>query len=270
MAYDRCGMPIGCTSEARISIETLRDMARLTPNITLMVVFGSHARGDATPTSDLDIIYVKKRSDPLLYGELEKSIRRSGMHAHTLVPHTAASLRKDMNLYGTMEYWAMCEGVVIYDNGSSQAGGSILQHMIRYDSDTVRVCAPLWMQVAQSYITTSMAYERRNRRDNGFRCHALYMAVASIIKAILTHNRILFPFTRTLRPLYNMLPDKSIINDVCGLDTILGWERRVIDGVDRKTHSEAVEASGLTKRIHANTRQSLYGKEKQHKGTAVH
>ena len=255
----------GCTLEARECVEALRGLAHRAPNMALMVLFGSHARGDATAKSDLDVLYVERRSDQQLFGELEKTIRRSGMR-YTIVPHTATTLKREMNLYGRMEYWAMREGVVIHDG--SRAGKSILRHVIQYGPDTVRACAPQWMRVARAYINTGAKFGRDGR--DGLRCHALYFAVASIVKAILTHNGVLFPFTRILRPLYDILPDKSIIDDVCYLDRVLSWECRVIDGAGRKTHSEAAEAARLTKNIYENANKSMHGKGKRDKETAVH
>ena len=245
-------MPVGCTPEVRAAVEALRGVAR-DSNVAMMVVFGSQARGDARSDSDLDMLYVMRHSDP--FDEIDEAIKQSGVHS-TIIPHTAASLKREMNLYGRMEYWAMREGVVIHDGTRA---GSILRHVVRHDSDSVRACAPRWMRVARSYFTSIKAYERRGGRDNGFRCYMSYFAAASAIKAILTHNGVLFPFTRTLRPLYEMLPDRSIVDDVCGLDTVQSWERRPSDR-DNRTRSEALEASKLAKIIYVNADKSMHGK----------
>lgn len=270
-AFRSCGMTnrrmaapsavsVGCTPKVCDAVETLRGIAL---NTALLVVFGSQARGDAGPDSDLDILYVEGRRDQ--FEEIDNAVRRSGVES-TIIPHTRTSLRREMNLYGRMEYWAMREGVVIHADTKSK---SMLRCLVQYDSDTVRACAPQWMRVARSCFRQASSYERRGGRHNGFRCFMSYFAVTSMLKAVLTHNGLLFPFTRTLWPLYDMLPDVSILDNVCDVNTVQSWERYQ----DRKynvTRLDALKTTKLAKLIYAKTNDVICGESKQDKTSVVH
>jgi len=59
---------------------TLRRLLRTEPNAALAVVFGSFARGEEQPDSDLDLVIALRRADPLglerLRGRLQPHLRR--------------------------------------------------------------------------------------------------------------------------------------------------------------------------------------------------
>jgi predicted nucleotidyltransferase len=59
----------------------LRQLLRTEPNVALAVVFGSFARGEEQPDSDLDIVVALRRPDPLglerLRGRLQPHLNRS-------------------------------------------------------------------------------------------------------------------------------------------------------------------------------------------------
>jgi predicted nucleotidyltransferase len=58
----------------------LRQLLRTEPNVALAVVFGSFARGEAHPESDVDVVVALRRDDPLglerLRGRLQPHLRR--------------------------------------------------------------------------------------------------------------------------------------------------------------------------------------------------
>ena len=240
-----------CTRKAKVSINAVAMEARKTPDVVMVVVFGSQARGTATPHSDLDVLYVKRNRRAKLYDLFEKAIRRpQGIDRYTLFDHTAHSIKKKMNVYGTMEYWAMREGVIVYQ---SRQAGPILKRLANYDHDSLSACTREWFRTAEKYYADGVSYEEKYRRDDDFTCHMMYLSVTSLIKSVLVHNEIRFPFSRTLKPLYDLLPDKSTITNTCSLDLISSWQ----EGPVHKSHHEAMQAARLAQKIYSDTEKSL-------------
>jgi len=85
-----------------------------------IVLFGSVARGDEGPDSDLDLLVVFDRIDPADRTRLISSIRR-GISARAPIDVFVTDLieyecRKDV--IGSMAYWPAREGEVVYERAS--------------------------------------------------------------------------------------------------------------------------------------------------------
>jgi predicted nucleotidyltransferase len=80
-------------------------------------LFGSRARGDASPTSDWDLLVVvpddtqESVIDPRVAWRLQ---RASGVHAD-VIPCRASEFRDDRGTVNTISYVVACEGVLIYE-----------------------------------------------------------------------------------------------------------------------------------------------------------
>lgn len=243
-----------CTRSAMVSINGIVEAARNTAGTVMVVVFGSQARGTATARSDLDVLYVAQNRHVELYDLFEKAIRRpQGIEKHSLFGHTAHSIKKKMNIYGTMEYWAMREGAIIYLD--DKRAGSVLRRLVDYEDDAslLSACAGEWLKIAERYYSDGATYEKKYRRDDDFTCHMMYLSISSMIKSMLVLDGIRFPFTRTLKPLYDLLPDKSMIVDACSLDLISTWQ----EGPVHKNHQETVQALRLTQNIYSDTKKRI-------------
>lgn len=81
-----------------------------------VILFGSHARHDATRRSDLDLLVIV----PMAEHRIEESVRlrlalRNLPIAVDLIVYTRADVEQRGNLPGTMLYHALREGKVLYD-----------------------------------------------------------------------------------------------------------------------------------------------------------
>lgn len=85
-----------------------------------IVLFGSVARGDEGPDSDLDLLVVLDRVEPVDRARLVSSIRRS-IRARAPIDVFVTDLaeyerRKDV--IGSMIYWPAREGEVVYERAA--------------------------------------------------------------------------------------------------------------------------------------------------------
>lgn len=86
-------------------------------NPAKVIVFGSVARGDERPGSDLDLLVVFDEVDPRTRIDLMGSVRRAitaPIPCDVIVADVAEfEQKKDVN--GTMFYWPSREGQVVYE-----------------------------------------------------------------------------------------------------------------------------------------------------------
>ena len=98
-------------------LPSIVDEIVLEANPVRIVLFGSVARGDAGPDSDIDLIVVLDRLDPSqrthLMGLLRFAISAPAGIDVLVTDTTEWERRKDVN--GSMHYWPSREGEVIYD-----------------------------------------------------------------------------------------------------------------------------------------------------------
>lgn len=208
------------------AMEPLLAAARLHTDVKMLLVFGSQARGDASPGSDLDVLYVSAGADLDIHSKLSLPLRRCGQK-YTLLPTTMSYLKKTMNLYGKMEYWAVRQGVLAYAADSDVEKlwlAQVKEKSIRYTPETVGRCAPGWLAVARRY--EAQACRRGGRYDaldDAFRCHMLYLAADAATKALLVHHGTMFPFVRDLGTLHGLLPENEPA--MPDIDEVSGWNR---------------------------------------------
>ena len=84
-----------------------------------VILFGSHARGESGPDSDIDLLVLLDDDAPP-----EKLTYRAGMEARRsynaavdVIACREETYRRFNKIVGTLEYAARTEGVVVYDQG---------------------------------------------------------------------------------------------------------------------------------------------------------
>jgi predicted nucleotidyltransferase len=82
-----------------------------------VIVFGSHARGDAGPDSDYDLLVVLDEdvSPAMLRLEAGYEARRDYRHPVDVVPCRESTFRRRARIRGTLCHIAATEGVVVYE-----------------------------------------------------------------------------------------------------------------------------------------------------------
>lgn len=82
-----------------------------------IVLFGSHARGDAGPDSDLDLLVEMESTKPFIERTVEVAsafgLRDWAMDLVVLTPEEISARR---NVLGTLEYTVEREGRILYEN----------------------------------------------------------------------------------------------------------------------------------------------------------
>ncbi len=104
----------------RVPEDLLRQVvARLEPR--RIVLFGSHARGDATPESDWDLLIVMDDDAPaerLDWRGLHEA-RRGFRGAVDLIPCRDSDFRERVDVVGSLSWIAATEGVVVYERADA-------------------------------------------------------------------------------------------------------------------------------------------------------
>ena len=96
-----------------------RVVARLDPR--RIVLFGSHARGDASPESDWDLLIVLDDDAPaerLDWRALHEA-RRGFRGAVDLIPCRESDFRERVDVVGSLPWIAATEGVVVYERADA-------------------------------------------------------------------------------------------------------------------------------------------------------
>lgn len=104
--------------EARVRIEEMvrRIAARFDP--AKVILFGSHARGDAGPDSDVDLLVVAESSDPEgLAVEIHVALSGLGLPKDIAVV-SPEEFERHRDLVGTIVYPAAHEGKILYERAA--------------------------------------------------------------------------------------------------------------------------------------------------------
>ncbi|MDE0090599.1 MAG: hypothetical protein OXP12_04500 [Thaumarchaeota archaeon] len=199
------------------------------PDSVLLVLFGSRARGGASGKSDADFYHIvrKDKWSDANYGVVDRSGRvPSGLQRYTVLVDTIRTFEKYGNLYGTAEYWALREGHVVYE---APGAGRVKSRIIDYSKADVRVCAPRWLGLARRHLSEGRTYAdkyRDGRVDADFTCHMARKSIEDSAKAVLLHDRVKFPFVRSLRVLCGLHPPVSQMTKDLDLDRVDSWHAR--------------------------------------------
>lgn len=187
--------------QARVSIDAIRRQIPGNADTQWVMVFGSQARGDQRPDSDLDVLHIVNRwcgkYNAVHYDVIRDIVRATpgGVRDVTVLVETPLTIQKYGNLYGSTEYNALREGRVVY-------GAEGAQHVHTYEMPAAEA-ARRWL--SRAYMQVLYGRQMKQEADRG----AMWrMSVEYSLKSALCSRGVRFPFVRDdPRRLYEMLPD---------------------------------------------------------------
>lgn len=214
-------------------VDTIMESLSLSPpdELLLLVMFGSQVNNTETPESDLDILYVA-RAEPKQHKRFTHDVMgkaRTDMKIN-MIPRAPEAIKRRGNLYGMLEYDVLRKNhgdksIILY---RSRDACSVLDSILaggvggcNGDKDghnekdvlDVALCARQWLDESKRTIAhgSSLVEEisTSHNRNAEEVCNTMYDSITCSINACLLHHNILFPFTRDLRVLRDMLPTRS-------------------------------------------------------------
>ena len=225
---------------AAASIKAIEEALPFEPpdELLLFIIFGSQVRNTQTAESDLDILCVTRTGSRQFYESLHKTMAnaRDGVRSATVFEHTPQTLEKYANLYGMVEYSALRghhsgESIILY---RSDDACDALDHILpagvggcpgdedghnNPDTNDTALWARRWLIRSEKAIADGLSYAKKHvSGDDGDGdyawavCDTMYESIDSAMKACLLHHGKLFPFTRDIRELHDMLPKKTRIH----------------------------------------------------------
>lgn len=191
------------------AVNAIREALRLNSDTVAAYVAGSHARGAATKHSDLDVYHVVRgeKWNGANWSIIWESV--GDMNVDVVVD-SMESIGRTVNVYGSFEYQAARDGIILYSDGS--ADWYKILSMIKYDV-CLPECAPKWFNLAKQFKDAGDHGLRTGRRlDNMGICMYYRRSAYASIMAMLTHDDIKFEYTKRLTDLAGILRDGSVIS----------------------------------------------------------
>ncbi len=275
---------------ATASVDAIKKALPFEPSneLLLLIIFGSQVRNEETPESDLDILCVTRTESKQFYASLHSAMAgvRDGVRSATVLEHTPQTIGRNANLYGMPEYGALRgyrngESVILYRSKDACSaldgimaggvGGCCGDEDGHNEKDVCDTdwCALQWLSRAENGISEGLLLaERRGCSDRdlaGFICYIMYESIDSSIKACLLHHDIMFPFTRDIHALHEMLPSGSHMPmDFVALSNWSAYFGKHINGVPKKnahhynyTRNDVEAASDAARRAYALVSRKL-------------
>jgi uncharacterized protein len=231
-----------------------------------IILFGSQARGDAGPDSDIDLLVVMdfegRKFDKEL--ELRGVVRGEAMPVDILITKPADfAWRKDVT--GTIEWPAFREGKVLYDAGVGPARSNGLQRR------NGRCCMPVpealiavigeWLAKAEDDLTTAVhTLTLGDKAPTDTVCFHAQQCVEKYLKAVLVHRGRPVPKSHKIQDIMQLVPRRRrprLTSDEQKQLTKYAAEIRYPEGKLNTSLPEARKAVATARRVRREVRRLL-------------
>ena len=210
-----------CSDKVRFNLQRVLD--NLSSNTVMVFLTGSQACGTATPESDIDL-YLVVRGDKWERQHLAPSMTPDKLGLNMKVDVTVNTIQeacKRIRKYGCFHYWAVRNGILLYDDGSRE---SETIHDIIHQEVSVPESAALWLENANNLITTITT---RNTKYGDVECEMVDLrvctqAIQACLSVALLRAGIMFGQRRTTMQLAALLPDDTLVYGI-DLERADGW-----------------------------------------------
>ncbi|MGI8552566.1 MAG: HEPN domain-containing protein [Dehalococcoidia bacterium] len=186
-----------------------------------IILFGSQARGDAGPRSDVDLLVIFPSVADLEQKTIEIAQELRAFPIPTdVVVTTPEEIRQRGNLVGTVLRPALREGRVLYSHSQT----TIERGALPVSDDEVLAEARVWLQDAEEDLSTAILLSERievTPRQAGFFAQ---QAAEKALKAIYIFLQIDYPLSHNLDDLRNGLPGGwQVKTEYPLLSDLTGW-----------------------------------------------
>jgi uncharacterized protein len=180
-----------------------------------IVLFGSRARGDARPTSDVDLLVVLPRIDDKSRARRDILAALSEFPvANDVVVTTPDEISRRGNLVGTILRPALRDGRVLYDAGDVESGGGLTPTDGRkwtweagpVGDDDRRDETRRWLDLAREDLAAAELLAARGDMAPRQACFFAQQAAEKALKAVLVFLQIDFAKTHSLDGLRDLVP----------------------------------------------------------------
>lgn len=200
-----------------------------------VILFGSHARGDAGPQSDVDLLVVvpDTADKQQVWDDARQVLRDLPVHADVVVA-TLDQIRRYGNLVGMVFRPALRDGRVLYDAGHGmhipceEVGRCARMPMGGPVTDEVRLAETRrWLRMAHEDLTTAEHLAADTDVAPRQACFFAQQAAEKAFKAILIFLQTEFPVTHSLDRLRELTPtDWQAVRGHPNLQWLSNWAVR--------------------------------------------
>ena len=185
------------------------------PHVIRLILFGSHARGDANKSSDIDLLVIVDekpsklktcKKPPDMSEEEAYKLQTWGDITYMLdgkdtdvIIETPSTIKLYGKIYGCVQYYAIRKGMTLYERADA---GKLLGSIEDAGHDEQ---AEHWIAVAETKLKEAMS----SKDDYTLACFRIYESITASVKTMLAYERINYKFTRDLNKMYRLLPDRS-------------------------------------------------------------
>ena len=192
-----------------------------------VILFGSHARGDAGPDSDIDLLVVVDDNTPAEKVTLQAGMEsRRGYHASVdVIPVREETFRRMCGIPGTLSRAAVLDGITVYEEAQAV--------MSEPDPADLRNSVRGWLRAARSDVQVARLCRDAAPPELGVAAYHCQQAAEKLLKGFLVLASVDFRKTHDLeglgRTVLTAFPDLTPMVDPMGPWTSWGVNYRYPD-----------------------------------------
>lgn len=220
-----------------------------------VILFGSHARGDAARHSDIDFLVVipEGRDKRKAWDKIRDAVRKLYFDTDIVVAKPSDIVRHG-ELVGMVYRPALREGKVLYD----ALGGSGLEVGPVTDGDRIEQTR-VWLDRALRDLGAADKLRTPPDPDWGIACYFAQQAGEKALKAILVFLQTQYPFTHDLNEIRNRIPvGWRLKEEYPNLEGLSDWSfKGRYPGREQPTEQDAQGAIDQARAIYQSVRRDL-------------